>query len=170
MGYRIDVPGSAVRLNLTATNAAGVWLYLEQGAPPTLTYNDDWYSSGYANPSLTEYLQTPFTWPWQPGYSYFLAVTNTTGASQPFSIGLNGEGPGSGPFGFLGVQHLGNGYTELDEQVVPNLTYQLQTVTNLENATNWTILTTFTPLYSPYTNVDTSTPVARYRFYRLIEQ
>jgi hypothetical protein len=168
--YRIDVPGGAVRLNLVATNAAGVWLYLEQGAPPTLTYNDNWYSSGYANPSLTEFLQTPFTWPWQPGYSYFLEATNTTAASQGLTLIINGEGPASGPFGITGVHHRTNGNTELDEEVVPNLTYQLQTVTNLANATNWTIISTFTPLSNPYTNVDNSTPVAPYRFYRLIEQ
>ncbi|HUA66043.1 MAG TPA: hypothetical protein VME24_09355 [Alphaproteobacteria bacterium] len=170
MLYRFDVPGNADRLNLVATNAAGVWLYLEQGAPPTLTYYDNWYSSGYANPSLTEYLQTPYYWPWQPGYSYFLAVTNTTATSQSVTLILNGEGPGSGPFGILDVHHRANGNTELDEEVVPGLTYQLQTVTNLMNATNWTILSTFIPPSSPYTNVDTTTPVMPYRFYRLIEQ
>ncbi len=170
MGYRFDVPGNAVRMNLIATNAAGVWLYLEQGAPPTLTYNDNWYSSGYANPSLTEYLQTPFTWPWQAGYSYFLGVTNTTGTAQPVTIVLNGEGPGAGTFGFLGVHHRSNGTTELDENVVPGLDYQLQSVTNLINATNWTIITSFTPPSSPYTNVDNTTPVMPVRFYRLIEQ
>jgi hypothetical protein len=170
MQYRIDVPGTADRFNLTATNAAGVWLYLEQGAPPTLTTADNWYSSGIANPSLTEFLQTPYTWPWQPGYSYFLAVTNTTATSQQVTVIINGEGPGSGPFGITGVHHRTNGNTELDEQVVPNLTYDLETVTNLANATNWTILNSFIPLSSPYTNIDTSTPVAPYRFYRLIEQ
>jgi len=164
------VPGGAVRLNLTATNAAGVWLYLEQGAPPTLTTGDNWYSSGYANPTLNEYLQTPFTWPWQPGYSYFLAVTNTTGTSQPLTVIINGEGPASGPFGITSVHHRANGNTELDEEVVPGLTYELQTATNLLNPTNWTMITTFIPLSSPYTNVDTSVPVAPYRFYRLIEQ
>jgi hypothetical protein len=83
---------------------------------------------------------------------------------------INGEGPGSGPFGITGVHHRTNGNTELDEQVVPNLTYDLETVTNLANATNWTILNSFIPLSSPYTNIDTTTPVAPYRFYRLIEQ
>jgi hypothetical protein len=170
MQYRIDVPGTADRFNLTATNAAGVWLYLEQGAPPTLTTGDNWYSSGIANPSLTEFLQTPYTWPWQPGYSYFLAVSNTTAASQQVTVIINGEGPGSGPFGITGVHHRANGNTELDEQVVPNLTYELETVTNLVNATNWTILNSFTPVASPYTNIDTTTPVAPDRFYRLIEQ
>jgi hypothetical protein len=168
--YRIDVPGNAVRLNLAATNAAGVWLYLEQGAPPTLTYGDNWVSGGSANPSLSEYLRTPFNWPWQPGYSYFLAVTNTTGANQAFSIGLNGEGPASGPFGFTAVHHLANGYTELDEIVVPGLTYELLTSTNLSSPTNWTMITTFTPPSTPYTNLDTIMPVAPYRFYLLIQQ
>ncbi|HEX3626213.1 MAG TPA: hypothetical protein VH280_12385, partial [Verrucomicrobiae bacterium] len=170
MRYRIDVPGNAVRLRLTATNVAGVWLYLEQGAPPTLTSGDNWNSGGSANPSVTEYLQTPFTWPWQPGYSYFLAVTNTTSTSQSVSLILNGEGPASGPFGFVSVHHRVNGNTELDEQVVPTITYQLQTTTNLNNPVIWTILSTFTPVSTPYTNVDTSTPVMPYRFYRLIEQ
>jgi hypothetical protein len=170
MLYRIDVPGGAVRLNLAATNAAGVWLYLEQGAPPTLTTSDNWYSSGSANPTLSEFLQTPFTWPWQSGYSYFLAATNTTATSQSLTLTFDGEGPGSGAFGFAGVHHRPNGNTELDETVVPGLTYELLTTTNLINATNWIMLTSFIPLHSPYTNVDTSTPVAPYRFYRLIEQ
>ncbi|HEV2318840.1 MAG TPA: hypothetical protein VGV18_03770, partial [Verrucomicrobiae bacterium] len=170
MGYRIDVPANAVRWNHTSTNAAGVWLYLEQGAPPTLSPYDNWNSGGSANSSFSQYLQTPFSWPWQAGYSYFLAVTNTTSTAQPFTFVLNGEGPASGPFGFVGVHHLANGYTELDEQVVPHLTYQLQTATNLANPANWTVITTFTPLSSPYTNVDASGPVAPYRFYRLIEQ
>jgi hypothetical protein len=171
MQYRIDVPGNAVRLNLSATNVTGVWLYLEQGAPPTLTSGDNWTSSGSANPKLSQFLQTPFTWPWQPGYSYFLAVSNTLGTSQPFSLTSTGEGPGSGAYGITGVHHRANGNTEVDETVVPGLTYQLLTTTNLTYPiSSWTIVSTFTPLSSPYTNIDTTVPVAPYRFYLLIQQ
>ncbi len=170
MGYRIDVPANAVRWNHSSTNAGSVWLYLEQGTPPTLSTSDNWYSINTVNSILSEYLQTPFTWPWQAGYSYFLAVTNTSGTPQPFTFVLNGEGPGAGIFGFSSVHHRANGNTELDEYVVPGLNYQLQTTTNLGYPINWTTIAAFVPLSSPYTNVDTSTPVMPYRFYQLIEQ
>jgi hypothetical protein len=167
MKYRVDVPPDAVRWIHTSTNASSVWLYLDQGSVPTMTTADNWYSVNAANSSLDIFLQTPGYWPWQPGYSYFLAVTNTSASPQPFSFYLNGEGLGSGPFGFSSVSRLGNGTIQLTMQVVPGQNYQLQTSTNLMN---WSALTTITPSTSIYNYIDSSSPAYPVRFYRLLEQ
>ena len=132
-----------------------------------MTTSDDWYSRNAVNSSLNVLLGTPNSWPWQPGYSYFLAVTNTSGSSQPFSFRLNGEGPGSGPFGFNGVTRQSNGNIQLTMQVVSGLTYQLQTSTNL---VNWSAVTTFTPVTNLYIYVDSSAHTSPEKFYRLQEQ
>jgi hypothetical protein len=164
--YRIDVPPNAVRWIHTSTNASGVWLFLDQGSAPTMTTVDDWYSINAVNSSLNVSLQTPY-WPWQPGYSYFLAVSNSTGSSQPFSFYMNGEGPGAAPYGFTSISHLGNGNTQLNMQLDVGWSYQVQASTNF---TNWTVLTTFTPSTSIYSYIDTSSPGVPYRFYRLMAQ
>ncbi|MFO1476310.1 MAG: hypothetical protein U1F98_06630 [Verrucomicrobiota bacterium] len=163
--YRVDVPPDAVRWIHFCTNASSVWLYLEQGTVPTLTTSDHWYAQ-YANNSLNLFLQTPGFWPWQPGYSYYLVATNTSGAVQPFTLVLNGEGPGSGPFGFTNSVYLGGGSVQLGIYLVPGLTYALQTSTNL---VNWTVVNTLTPVTNLLYYTDTQ-PVQPARFYRLLEQ
>jgi hypothetical protein len=143
MKYRVDVPGNAVRWISYSTNASSVWLYLEQGSADTLTTADDWYSINSVNSFLNEYLQTPGNWPWQPGYSYFLAATNTSAIPQPFIFVLNGEGPGSGPFGFANVSRVAGGNIQLTMTLVPGLAYQLQSSTNF---IKWTVLNNLAPL------------------------
>jgi hypothetical protein len=167
MKYRIDVPGNAVRWNSSSTNASSVWLYLEQGSADTLTTADDWYSVNAVNSTLDEYLQTPGSWPWQPGYSYFLAVTNTSALPQPFVFVLNGEGPGSGPFGFSNVSRVAGGSIQLTMILVPGVYYQLQSSTNL---INWTVLGNYSPDIT-ITNVQNINPIGiPYQFFRLQEQ
>ena len=167
MKYRVDVPPDAVRWIHSSTNAGSVWLFLDQGSAPTMTTADDWYSMNAVNSSFNVFLQTPGYWPWQPGYAYFLAVTNTSASPQPFSFYLNGEGPGSGPFGFTSVSRLPNGTVQLNLQLVSGLTYQLQASTNL---VSWVVLTTITPGTSIYNYVDPSAPAYPIRFYRLQQQ
>jgi hypothetical protein len=166
MKYRVDVPGNGVRWISRSTNASSVWLYLEQGSADTLTTADDWYSINSVNSSLDEYLQTPGNWPWQPGYSYFLAATNTSATPQPFIFVLNGEGPGSGPFGFANVSRVAGGNIQLTMILVPGLAYQLQSSTNF---INWTVLNNLAPL--SVTNVLQINPIGvPYQFFRIQEQ
>jgi hypothetical protein len=166
MKYRVDVPPDAVRWIHYSTNASSVWLFLDQGSAPTITTADDWYSINNVNSSLNVFLQTPGNWPWQPGYSYFLAVTNTSAAPQPFIFYLNGEGPGSGVFKFTSVNYQSNGNVQLNMTLVPGLTYQVQASTNL---LNWTILSTITPVMS-INSLNVSSTGYPVQFFRLLEQ
>jgi hypothetical protein len=87
--YRVDVPADARRWISTNINPVSVRFYLDQGTLPTVTASDHWVSSG-ANASLNRVLYGS-TWPWLPGYSYFLTVTNTSATNQGFSIRLDGR-------------------------------------------------------------------------------
>src|SRR5207244_1263657 len=73
--YRIDVPADARRWILTSTHSNTVWLYLEQGTLPKPPGEYHWTSGGSANSSLNQQVYNS-SWPWFPGYSYFLFVTN----------------------------------------------------------------------------------------------
>ncbi len=166
MKYRVDVPANAMSWMHISTNASSVWLFLDQGSAPTLTTSDDWYSENAVNSSLNVSLQTPGYWPWQPGYSYFLAVTNTSASPQPFVFHLNGQLMLSGPFGFSNITRLGNGNLQLTMTLVPGLTYQLQSSTNL---LNWSVINTIMPI-TP-TNIQLINPVGYpVQFFRLLEQ
>jgi uncharacterized repeat protein (TIGR02543 family) len=91
MKLRVDVPADAYRWLHTATHSNAVNLYLDQGSVPTMTTADHAYWIGQLNTSFNIYLRTPGTWPWQPNYMYFLAVTNTSGVPQPFSFRMDGR-------------------------------------------------------------------------------
>jgi hypothetical protein len=118
------------------------------------------------NSTFNVFLQTPGYWPWQPGYSYFLAVTNTSATPQPFSFRLNGEGPGAGIFKITSVSYQSNGNVQLNMSLIPGFTYQVQSSTNLMN---WTVLTTISPNTSLYSLLVSSSGYP-YQFYRLLEQ
>jgi hypothetical protein len=149
------------------TNASSVWLYLEQGSGDTLTTADDWYSVNAVNSTLDEYLQNPGNWPWQPGYSYFLVVTNTSALPQPFIFVLNGEGSGSGPFGFSSVSRVAGGNIQLTMILVPGVYYQLLRSTNL---INWTVIGNYSPDIT-VTNVQNINPIGvPDQFFRIEEQ
>ena len=165
MKFRIDVPLGADRWIDFSTNSSAVYLYLDQGSAPTITTSDDWYGNG--NTSLNESLDTPGEWPWQAGYSYFLAVTNTSASAQPFVFVMNGEGPGAAPYKFTGVQYLSNHTLQLTMEVTAGWTYAVESSTDL---INWSVLTTFTPSTSIYSYIDSSAPGYPWRFYRLMAQ
>ncbi len=165
--FRVDVPDNADRWLSYSTNSSAVWLYLDQGSAPTMTTADDWYAVNYGDTVLNEYLQTPGYWPWQAGYSYFLAVTNSSASPQSFIFVMNGEGPGSGPFGFSGVAHQPNGNILLTMSLVPGQNYVLQSSTNL---VNWTSLGNYSPAVL-ITNVLSINPTGvADQFFRLMQQ
>jgi hypothetical protein len=87
--YRIDVPPDARRWSHSAVHSSGVHFYLDQGSLPTLTTADHWYSSG-ANSTNNKALYNS-SWPWLPGYMYFLSVTNSSATNQPFSFTMDGR-------------------------------------------------------------------------------
>jgi hypothetical protein len=86
---RVDVPATARRWIHSATHASSVKLYLDQGSAPTLTVSDHWISSG-ANSSWNAQLYES-SWPWFPGYSYYLQATNTSATPQTFVLRMDGE-------------------------------------------------------------------------------
>jgi hypothetical protein len=88
--YRIDVPSQAQAWSNSAIHASSVRLYLEQGTLPTMTLADHWYSSG-ANSVFTANLANG-SWPWLPGYHYYLKVVNLSATTQPFAFYMNGSG------------------------------------------------------------------------------
>jgi len=166
--FRIDVPNDATEWIDTSVHGAGVWLFLDQGSAPTLTTADDWYSENYANQGLDVSLQNASSWPWLPGYSYFLNVTNTSGSTQPFSFSMFGVYPEAGPIEFTSARVLpSHGGFLMNMQVNPGWTYQVLVSTDL---INWSVLTTFTPTGSTATFTDTGAPGYTYRFYRLVPQ
>ena len=103
---------------------ASVWLFLDQGSAPTLTTSDDWYSENSANQGLDMSLNNPASWPWLPGYSYFLSVTNTSSSTQPFSFSMFGVYPEAGPLKFASTQWLPDrGGFQMTMQVNPGWSY-----------------------------------------------
>jgi hypothetical protein len=88
--YRVDVPAEASRWRHTATHATEVVIYLEQGTLPrtdTCHWRTYWENTALNQPLAGN------SWPWVPGQSYFLLVTNTTDLIQPFSLTMDGRTP-----------------------------------------------------------------------------
>ena len=88
--FRIDVPADARRWVHTAAHDGSVWQYLEQGTLPTPSAWH-WSSYGSASTGYNMDFYTPNNWPWLPGYSYFLLVTNTSGTPQTFALLMDGR-------------------------------------------------------------------------------
>jgi len=97
--YRMDVPPEATRIAFSAGNSTNVVLSLEQGtmAQPggpahwtSFLYNNSQYGN-QANASFNQSLRIPDNWPWLPGYSYYLAITNTS--PDPESFGFTMANP-----------------------------------------------------------------------------
>jgi large repetitive protein len=89
--YRVDVPDDAYRWIHTAIHSNAISLWLDQGSVPTMTTVDHAYWLNQQNTSFNVFLRNPNVWPWQPGYMYFLTVSNTSGVSQPFSFRMDGR-------------------------------------------------------------------------------
>jgi hypothetical protein len=96
--YRIDVPPTATRLEFSASNSTALTFSLEQGTVAHAGPPAQWYSSS-ANVSFNQLLYTNSNWPWLPGYSYYLTITNTSSSSQnlSFTMGLPAD---LSPFSF----------------------------------------------------------------------
>ncbi|MFO0750042.1 MAG: hypothetical protein U1F43_30890 [Myxococcota bacterium] len=94
--YRVDVPADAARWIHTATVPDGVNLYLSQGLIPPATSYADWnnYGASYAS-DLTVSLLAPdgYTgnYPWVPGESYYLLVSNDSGATAHVDLTMDGR-------------------------------------------------------------------------------
>jgi hypothetical protein len=84
--YRIDVPPEATSLRFSASNSSDLVFLLEQGTVPGPGDDAQWISYHQANASLTESLTSLADWPWLPGYSYYLAITNTSASAESFSL------------------------------------------------------------------------------------
>ena len=91
---RIDVPPEARRLYLASTSANSVTFYLDQGSLPTpAAAHHSW--SGTAVPTYQFYSSS---WPWFPGYMYFLLVTNTSAVAQPVVVNADGRNSATDDF------------------------------------------------------------------------
>jgi hypothetical protein len=167
--FRIDVPADAQEWIHTATYPASVWLFLDQGSAPTLTGADDWSSINNANQGLDASLENAAGWPWLPGYSYFLSVTNTSASTQPFSLLMSGVYPEAGAATeFTSVRVLpNNGGIQLNLQVNAGWTYN---VLVSEDLINWSVLTSFTPTSGVFTYTVTPSPNYKAQFFRLVTQ
>jgi hypothetical protein len=95
--YRMDVPASATRILFNASNSANVVISLEQGTvalavgPAHWTsylYNNSQYGN-QANVSLNQFLGTLNNWPWLPGFSYYLTITNTSPIAEKFGFTMS---------------------------------------------------------------------------------
>ncbi len=96
--FRVDVPPEATRWRHFSTHPTNLVVCLDQGTIPTRAANR-WMSYA-ANSSYNAFLVTwndtlkqygPATWPWVPGQSYFLMVTNVTTTPQDFSLVMDGR-------------------------------------------------------------------------------
>jgi large repetitive protein len=96
--YRIDVPAAATRWKHSATHTTNLVLYLDQGTPATTTNSIN--RSSQPNSSLNMPLvlwnttlrtNTPATWPWVAGRSYYLQVVNSGNLDEAFSIIMDGR-------------------------------------------------------------------------------
>lgn len=87
--YRILVPADARRWKHGTTGSGNVKFHLDQGSVPTMTASDHWTGAGNATNSTSLVSANP--WPWVPGQTYFLLVTNTAATSQGFSFFMDGR-------------------------------------------------------------------------------
>ena len=84
--FRLDVPINATRILLNASNSTDIVFALEQGTVALAGGPAHWSSYSQANISLNLFLGTPNYWPWLPGYSYYLTITNTSSAAESFNF------------------------------------------------------------------------------------
>jgi hypothetical protein len=133
-----------------------------------MTASDDWSTTG-GNTGLDENMRDSAGWPWLPGYSYFLFVTNSTASTQPFSFAMYGIEPQAGAAEFTTISLLpANGGVQLSMWVVPDWTYNLQYSPDL---VNWYNIYSFTPTTTNVTYTDTTQPSGQpTRYYRLSPQ
>ena len=95
--YRMDVPSTATRILFSASNSVNVVLSLEQGtiaqaggpAHWTSYPNNNRQNGNQADVSLDQPLWYANNWPWLPGYSYYLTLTNTSPTVENVGLTLS---------------------------------------------------------------------------------
>jgi hypothetical protein len=162
--YRLDVPPDASSLTLTADNSTNLVLTLEQGTLALPLGPAQWTSQGQANASLLQSFISPDTWPWLPGYSYYLTITNTSPNAENLTLAIDGHASASlsvvlhGSYARDGSFHLLVGGQAGNDYIV-------QASTDL---VGWTSLSTNCGSFEYMDSSASSHPV---RFYRtLLEQ
>ena len=93
----MDVPSEATRILFSASNSTDIVFALEQGtialaggpAQWTSYYYNNSPNGNQANVSFNQLLTTPNNWPWLPGYSYYLTITNTSPDAEDFSFTMS---------------------------------------------------------------------------------
>ncbi|HWI56475.1 MAG TPA: pre-peptidase C-terminal domain-containing protein [Bacillota bacterium] len=101
--FRVDVPPEATRWKHVSLHPTNLVVYLDQGTLPSLGSGRGWkspsatanssYSMGlvYWDATSKQCLPNTNGWPWVPGQSYFLTVTNLTPAPQDFTLLMDGQ-------------------------------------------------------------------------------
>jgi len=84
---RVDAPPDGRRLVLTTTCSNTVTTSMSQGSVPRLDGRHTYWSGSY---TFSQDLYSG-TWPWVPGYMYFLLVTNNTALNQSFVLNSDGR-------------------------------------------------------------------------------
>jgi len=95
--YRLDVPANATRVLFNTSNTSDIVFFVEQGTIALAGGPAQWNSYLYNNPQdggqtnfiFDEFLGTPNNWPWAPGYTYYLAVTNMSANAENFGVYLS---------------------------------------------------------------------------------
>ena len=86
--YMMSVPPAATRIQFSASNLAALVFSLEQGTVALAGGPAQWLGSS-ANVNFNQLLTNPNDWPWLPGYSYYLTITNTSATAQNFTVTMS---------------------------------------------------------------------------------
>jgi len=94
--YRIEVPADATRWKSSATHAASMNLFIEEGTSVDLTrlaaVAPHAQSSATANWTFNHSLVGTNSWPWQPGVRmFYLTAQNSAASDQAFGFQMNGK-------------------------------------------------------------------------------
>jgi len=81
--FLVNAPENARLWSHTTEKARGVELRLEQGTIPNTEGSSHYRDSGNPDTSFERNL-TASGWPWVPGQTYYVRLTNTTDTAQPF--------------------------------------------------------------------------------------
>ena len=88
----VPVPSNATRWKHTSTHASGIGIQIEQGTLPPLTALGFSHYRNFTSSSDTLLNQAlNGTWPWLPGFDYYIRIENTTASSETVVIDLDGK-------------------------------------------------------------------------------
>jgi len=108
------------------------------------------------------------SWPWLPGHRYYLAVTNTSSLTQPFSFRMAGTAPDAEESTIVSAPSIGaDGTLRFNVSAATNRSYRLQSSTTMA-PDSWMDRQTFTQDQSEKVIVlpiDKSRP---FEFYRVV--